>query len=76
MKEFDFVNIPIVDIVNEIFIDAYNRGASDIHYDPWENYMKIRIRIDGVLIDYAKVPNTYKNNLVTRIKILSGMNIT
>ena len=38
--------------------------------------MKIRIRIDGELIDYAKVPNVYKNNLVTRIKILSGMNIT
>ena len=76
LKEFDFVNVPIVDIVNEIFIDASNKGASDIHYDPWEEYMKIRIRIDGQLIDYTKVPNTYKNNLVTRIKILSGMNIT
>ena len=76
MKEFDFANVPIVDIVNEIFVDASNRGASDIHYDPWEDFMKIRIRIDGELIDYAKVPNAYKNNLVTRIKILSGMNIT
>ena len=76
LKEFDFVNVPIVDIVNAIFIDASNKGASDIHYDPWEDFMKIRIRIDGELIDYAKVPNVYKNNLVTRIKILSGMNIT
>lgn len=76
LKEYDFINIPIVDIVNEIFVDASNRGASDIHYDPWEEYMKIRIRIDGELIDYTKVPNEYKNNLVTRIKILSGMNIT
>lgn len=76
LKEFDFVNVPIVDIVNAIFIDASNKGASDIHYDPWEEFMKIRIRIDGELIDYAKVPNAYKNNLVTRIKILSGMNIT
>lgn len=76
LKEFDFVNVPIVDIVNEIFIDASSKSASDIHYDPWEEFMKIRIRIDGQLIDYAKVPNTYKNNLVTRIKILSGMNIT
>ena len=76
LKEFDFVNVPIVDIVNTIFIDASNKGASDIHYDPWEDFMKIRIRIDGELIDYAKVPNVYKNNLVTRIKILSGMNIT
>ena len=76
LKEFDFVNVPIVDIVNAIFINASNKGASDIHYDPWEDFMKIRIRIDGELIDYAKVPNAYKNNLVTRIKILSGMNIT
>ena len=76
LKEFYFVNVPIVDIVNAIFIDASNKGASDIHYDPWEDFMKIRIRIDGELIDYAKVPNAYKNNLVTRIKILSGMNIT
>ena len=76
LKEFDFINVPIVDIVNAIFIDASNKGASDIHYDPWEDFMKIRIRIDGELIDYAKVPNAYKNNLVTRIKILSGMNIT
>lgn len=76
LKEFNFVNVPIVDIVNAIFIDASNKGASDIHYDPWEDFMKIRIRIDGELIDYAKVPNAYKNNLVTRIKILSGMNIT
>ena len=57
LKEFDFVNVPIVDIVNTIFIDASNKGASDIHYDPWEEFMKIRIRIDGELIDYAKVPN-------------------
>lgn len=76
LREFDFVNVPIVDIVNAIFIDASNKGASDIHYDPWDEYMKIRIRIDGQLIDYAIVPNAYKNNLVTRIKILSGMNIT
>ena len=41
LKEFDFVNVPIVDIVNAIFIDASNKGASDIHYDPWEDFMKI-----------------------------------
>ena len=76
LREFDFKNVPIVDIVNEIFIDASKRSASDIHMDPWEDYLKIRIRIDGELIDYAKVPNNIKNNLITRIKILSGMNIT
>ena len=76
LKKFDFDKMPIVEIVNEILIDSSKRGASDIHFDPQEEYMKIRIRIDGALVDYAEVPNSVKKNLVTRIKIISGMNIT
>src|SRR5574344_2012081 len=76
LKIFDFNKMPVVEVVNEILVDASKRGASDIHFDPWENFMKIRIRIDGQLIDYAEVPNTIKKNLVTRVKIISGMNIT
>ena len=76
LKVFDFNKIPVVEVVNEILVDASKRGASDIHFDAWEEMMKIRIRIDGQLIDYAEVPNTVKKNLVTRIKIISGMNIT
>lgn len=76
LKKFDFDKMPIVEIVNEILIDSSKRGASDIHFDPQEEYMKIRIRIDGALVDYAEVPNSVKKNLITRIKIISGMNIT
>lgn len=76
LRKFDFDKMPVVEIVNEILIDASKRGASDIHFDPLEEYMKIRIRVDGSLIDYAEVPNAVKKNLVTRIKIISGMNIT
>lgn len=76
MREFDFLNTPIVDIVNEIIIDSVKRNASDIHFDPMENYLKIRIRIDGSLVDYAIIENKYKRNLVTRVKLLAGMNIT
>lgn len=76
MREFDFLNTPIVDIVNEIIIDSAKRNASDIHFDPMENYLKIRIRIDGSLIDYAIIENKYKRNLITRVKLLAGMNIT
>ena len=76
LKKFDYDKMPVVDIVNEILIDASKRGASDIHFDPHENFMKVRIRIDGELIDYTEVPNDIKKNLVTRIKILSEMNIT
>ena len=76
LRNFDYDKMPIVEVVNEILIDASKRGASDIHFDPLEEYMKIRIRIDGNLIDYAEVPNIVKKNLITRIKIISGMNIT
>ena len=76
LKKYNFADTPIVEIVNDILYDASVRKASDIHFDPFENFVKIRIRIDGSLIDYATVPNEYKQNLITRIKILSGMNIT
>ncbi len=76
IREFDFEKLPIVEVVNEILVDASARGASDIHFDPLENILKIRIRIDGQLIDYAPIPNHLKRNLITRIKIIAGMNIT
>lgn len=76
IKVFDFEKIPVVEIVNDILVDASRRGASDIHFDPLYEFMKVRIRIDGALVDYATVPNSIKKNLITRIKIISGMNIT
>lgn len=76
MKEYNFLTTPIVDIVNNIIIDAVNMNASDIHFDSSEKFLKIRIRVDGELRDYSIVDNKYKRNLVTRIKLLSGMNIT
>ncbi len=76
MREFDFATVPIVDIVNDIIIDGATKNASDIHFDPAEKYLKIRMRIDGELRDYAIVENKYKRNLTTRVKLLAGMNIT
>lgn len=76
LKTFDFEKMPIVEIVNEILYDAATKGASDIHFDPHNDIMKIRVRVDGSLQDYAEVPNAVKKNLTTRIKIISGMNIT
>lgn len=75
-RNFDYENKPVVDVVNEMIIDAINKKASDIHFDPTENELNVRIRIDGELLEYAKVPNFVKKNLLTRIKIISGMNIT
>lgn len=76
LKTFNFNKMPIVDVVNEIIIDAINNGASDIHFDPSEDMLRVRVRIDGVLQNYSSIPNSYKNNLITRIKILANMNIT
>lgn len=76
LKKFDFEKLPIVEIVNEIIIDATKHRASDIHFDPMSNVLKVRIRIDGTLVDYCEIPNEYKKNLITRIKIIAGMNIT
>lgn len=75
-NNIDFINTPVVDVVNKIIYDAARLGASDIHFDHAENFLKVRIRIDGILNDYADIPNDVKNNVITRIKILSGMNIT
>lgn len=72
----DFLNTPVVDVVNTIILDSVKAGASDIHLDHADNCLKVRIRIDGILNDYADIPNEVKNNVITRIKILSGMNIT
>lgn len=76
IRTFDFQKMPIVDVVNEILVDASKRGASDIHFDPREGHMIIRIRVDGQLMDYADVPNEIRDYLITRIKTISKMNIT
>ncbi len=75
-REFDFENRPIVEIVDEILADANKLGASDIHFDPTPDSLNIRVRIDGELREYTKVPDAVKKNLLTRVKIISGMNIT
>ncbi|NMA50587.1 MAG: type II/IV secretion system protein [Mollicutes bacterium] len=75
-REFDYDNKPVVDIVNEIIEDAIEKDASDIHFDPDETGINVRIRIDGDLHDYCRVPLSVKKNLSTRVKIISGMNIT
>ena len=76
MITFNFAKTPITQIADSIIIDASNRGASDIHMDPRENGLMVRYRVDGDLTDYAYIPKVYERNLATRIKLMSGMNIT
>lgn len=75
-KVINFETTPIVDIVNYILITASKKKASDIHFDPADNHMKVRFRIDGKLDTFTIVPNAAKQNLIARLKIMAGMNIT
>ncbi|MBS1237883.1 MAG: hypothetical protein H6R37_1127, partial [Deltaproteobacteria bacterium] len=67
----------IVQLVNKMIIDAYSRNASDIHIEPrhGKNHAHIRIRIDGACQLYQTVPFTYKRAIVSRIKIMSDLDI-
>ena len=76
MVEYDFVKVPIVDIVNQIILYASQHRASDIHFDPLEDALMVRMRIDGDLQNHSLVPKVYERNLITRIKLVSSMNIT
>ena len=76
MVEYDLQHIPIVDIVNQIILYAAQHNASDIHMDPREDSLIIRMRMDGQLKDHTTIPKEYERNLVTRVKLISNMNIT
>ncbi len=68
----------LVKLVNKIIIDAYKMGASDIHIEPQPGKAKTRIRVrkDGSLLNYIEVPSTYRNALVTRLKIMCDLDIS
>ncbi|ATE58709.1 GspE/PulE family protein [Thauera sinica] len=68
----------LVKLVNKIIIDAYRQGASDIHVEPRPGKEKtlIRFRKDGSLVPYIEVPASYRNALVTRIKIMCDLDIS
>ena len=76
MVSFDFTKTPITQIADYIIIAASKHKASDIHFDPREEGMMVRFRIDGDCQDYTYVPKAYERNLTTRLKLLANMNIT
>ncbi len=66
---------PVVKLINGILTDAVQRGASDIHIEPFEHEIRIRYRIDGALIEVMKPPLRMKAALTSRVKILASLNI-
>ena len=67
---------PVVNVVDDILAYGATHGTSDIHFDPREEYLMVRMRVDGDLRDYTKIDKIYERNLITRIKLLANMNIT
>ncbi len=68
-------NAPVVKLVNTLVENAYRKTASDIHIEPFKTKTRIRFRIDGELVEQMSVKANVHSALVTRIKILAGMNI-
>ncbi|MBK7661835.1 MAG: type IV-A pilus assembly ATPase PilB [Betaproteobacteria bacterium] len=67
---------PVVKYVTKILLDAINGGASDIHFEPYEKFYRIRYRQDGVLYDVAQPPLAIKEKIASRIKVVSRLDIS
>jgi type IV pilus assembly protein PilB len=67
---------PVIRLVNLILSGAAKDGASDIHMEPKENHLQVRYRVDGLLRDIIKVPKSQQEATISRMKIISGMDIT
>ena len=67
---------PIVRFVNKVLLDAINKGASDLHFEPYETIYRVRFRIDGILRETAAPPITLNKKISARIKVMSKLDIS
>jgi len=74
-SEADVNDAPIVRFVNKLLLDGINRGASDIHIEPYEKFCRVRYRIDGMLHEVAQPPLALAGRLAARMKILARLDI-
>ena len=66
---------PIIRYVNAVIFRASSQRASDVHIEPYEDKLKVRIRVDGVLYDIATEDKSFHAAIVSRIKVMAGLNI-
>jgi type IV pilus assembly protein PilB len=66
---------PVVKFVNKILVDAIRRGASDIHFEPFETQYRVRLRMDGMLRAVASPPMKLANRISSRLKVMAGLDI-
>lgn len=67
---------PVVKYIQKVLLDAINMGASDLHFEPYEKFYRIRYRIDGELREIAQPPLAIKEKIASRIKVISSMDIS
>lgn len=67
---------PVVKFLNKMLIDAINMGASDLHFEPYEKFYRVRYRVDGILREITQPPLVIKEKLASRIKVISSMDIS
>ena len=67
---------PVVRFVNKCLLDAIKKGASDLHFEPYEKTYRVRYRIDGVLTEVAKPPTSLSGKIAARIKVMSRLDVS
>lgn len=67
---------PVVKFVNKILLDAIRRGASDIHFEPYETSFRIRFRIDGILLEVTRPPFGMRTRIAARLKVMARLDIS
>jgi type IV pilus assembly protein PilB len=75
VRRDDIEDAPVVRFVNKILLDAIKRGASDVHFEPYEKYFRVRTRLDGVLSEVAQPPVVLATKVCARLKVMSRMDI-
>ncbi|MEN9723054.1 MAG: hypothetical protein RJB38_1040 [Pseudomonadota bacterium] len=69
------IDAPVISFVNSILVESVRRGASDIHVEPYEKRFRIRVRVDGAMIEIAQAPMEMKRAVIARLKVMSRMDI-
>ena len=75
IQKDDIEDAPVVRFVNKVLLDAIKRGASDVHFEPYEKIFRVRTRLDGVLSEVAQPPVILANKVCARLKVMSRMDI-
>ncbi|MGH8613815.1 MAG: type IV-A pilus assembly ATPase PilB [Gammaproteobacteria bacterium] len=70
------VDAPVVRFVNKCLLDAIRKGASDLHFEPYEKFCRVRFRVDGVLSETAKPPLKLAGKIAARIKVMSRLDVS